>query len=115
MIIQCGGQQCCVLCHKLFNLYSKMVHKAALSEREQGVLVNGEKLNNYVLDTVIFADIVEGLKQLIDRTFKVDLTYDLKLNIKKTKLKIMTRNNYITGRLTIYNGKIENLDEITYL
>lgn len=44
--INLGIRQACVMFPMLFNLYSEMVFNEALHELEQGIHVNGDKLNN---------------------------------------------------------------------
>lgn len=64
-----------------FNLYSEKVFEEQL---EQRITVNGYVINNirYTDDTIIFANSMEELQQFL---------YDLKLNVKKTKVWLLVR------------------------
>lgn len=68
----------------IFNLYSQEIFREALEKDENGVLVNDKPLNNIRYDdTVIFADSLEGLQQLMNKVNEVSKRYGLKMTIKK--------------------------------
>ncbi|XP_060531555.1 uncharacterized protein LOC132705138 [Cylas formicarius] len=64
-----GVRQGCILSPLLFNVYSEHLFKEALDDTEDGLVVNGQIINNlrYADDTVLVADTAEGLQRLVDR------------------------------------------------
>lgn len=116
--IRRGVRQGCVLSPTLFNLYSEYVFGKALENVDAGVLVNGERINNirYADDTVVFADSLEGLQELMDRIVEAGSECGLSLNIKKTKFMVISKDNNIQpGQLVIDNQQIEKVTNYTYL
>ena len=61
--IRRGVRQGSILSPLLFNVYSEHLFKEALENIKDGVLINGEIINNlrYADDTVLIADTAEGL------------------------------------------------------
>jgi len=60
-------------------------------------------LNNirYADDTVIFADSIEGLQQLMDKVNEVSERYGLKMNINKTKFMVVRKEKKENCQLII--------------
>lgn len=56
-------RQGCILSPILFNLYSEYIFRESLDEMEEGIPINGVKLNNirYADDTIVFADSIQSL------------------------------------------------------
>lgn len=56
-------------------------------------MLKGERLNNfrYVYDTVIFADTAQGLQLMMNRVAEINRKYDLEVNIKETKMMIISK------------------------
>lgn len=103
----------------LFNVYSEQLFKEVLSNIEDGVVINGEIINNlrYADDTVIIADTAEGLQKLIDRVGTACNKYGMKINCKKTHTLIVSKNAIGNGNLqfTTNNVALTVAETVTYL
>jgi len=79
----------------LFNLYSEYIFREALNEVEEGIFINGTRLNNlrYADDTIVFADTVEGL---MDRITETSSRYGLDIIRNKIKRKKNTTRAHIS-------------------
>uniref|UniRef100_A0A8D8Q762 Craniofacial development protein 2 n=1 Tax=Cacopsylla melanoneura TaxID=428564 RepID=A0A8D8Q762_9HEMI len=104
-----GVRQGCIISPLLFNLYSEEIFKEALYEGDEGILLNGERLNNirYADDTVIFADSLEGLQSLITKVNTVSENYGLQMNIAKTKFMIISKTLIANCQLLIKDTPVE--------
>lgn len=64
-------RQGCILSPIFFNFYSEYIFREALNEMEEGISVNGTKLNNlrYADDTIVFAVTAEDLQIFIHKIY----------------------------------------------
>lgn len=117
MEIRRGVRQGCVLSPLLFNLYSEAVFQEALEDMTEGLIINGEVLNNirYADDTVILAQSMEDLQHLIERMNHQCNNYGLKINLKKTKALIVNKTTNNEADLIINNTVIEQVPYYKYL
>jgi len=93
--IKRGVRQGCVLSPLLFNAYSEEIFKEALDDVEEGVVINGEIINNmrYADDTVILASSQTGLQFLLQQVNSKCAEYGLKINTQKTKWMVVSRSD----------------------
>jgi hypothetical protein len=112
-----GVRQGCILSPTLFNIYADDIIKKALHDAESGIRVNGKNINNirYADDTVLFADSMEDLKNLVDKLNNEGQKYRLEINVAKTKLMIISRNEYPEAQLIINGKHVERVQEFKYL
>ena len=112
-----GVRQGCVLSPMLFNMYSEVIFQNALDETEEGLKVNGKLVNNlrYADDTVIIADSPEGLQRLIDSILTSGDAMGLRINISKTKIMQISRNQNNNFNINIYGSPIEQVTKFKYL
>ena len=87
-----GVCQDCILSPCLFNLYAEYImQNAGLDETQAGIKIAGKNLNSlrYADDTTLMSESKEELKSLLMKVKEESEKVGLKLNIQKTKTKIM--------------------------
>lgn len=101
--IKRGVRQGCVLSPVLFNLYSEAIFQEALEDMEVGIKVNGVWINNlrYADDTVLIADNMTDLQQLVNKVGERSKSMGLNINTKKTKYMIISRNPHMFENSTL--------------
>jgi hypothetical protein len=114
-----GVRQGCILSPLLFNIYSEEIFKDATNSINKGIKVNGVFINNirYADDTTLIADSLEDLQYLIDRVNAESKKFGLSMNIKKTKMMIISKSHqpYTDAIITIDNKAIDRVSNFKYL
>ena len=90
--IQRGVRQGCILSPKLFNLYTEDIFKEA--DKLPGVNLGGINITNlrYADDTALTAESAQGLQLIVDVVKSESLKRGLKMNVKKTKTMVVSRD-----------------------
>jgi hypothetical protein len=94
-----GGRQGCIISPILFNVYSEKIIENALTDRSEGIKINGVLINNirYADDTALIAGTEEDLQILLDRATAECNNMGLKINTIKTKVMVIGKNNVQTN------------------
>ena len=84
---------------------------------EPGILLKGERLNNirYADDTVVFADSLNGLQEIVNKVNEVSEGFGLEMNISKTKFMVISKDRIGNCQLLIKNAPVERVEKFTYL
>jgi len=112
-----GVRQGCILSPILFSIYTEAIMREAFEDSEEGVSIGGVKMKDirFADDQVVIAETEEGLQKLVDSLHTTIGRYNMKMNIKKTKVMRISRNG--EGNMDIYiNGnKIDQVKSFKYL
>ena len=121
--IKRGVRQGCVMSPDFLNYYAEMIIRE-LKDLE-GIKVGGENVNNirYADDTTLVADSYEKLQNLIDALDRASQEKGLNINMKKTKVMVVTKekqspkidmkiNNHSIEQVEV---QIEQVDQFNYL
>ena len=121
--IKRGVRQGCVLSPKLFNLYTELIFRKSIEIK--GCVVGGVNINNlrYADDTALIAENEKDLQELVYNVQVESEKMGLKMNVKKTKTMLMSRDHDrdrregINRRVNIMvNGqKLEQVQKFKYL
>lgn len=69
----------------------------------------------YADDTVLLPDSIEGLQILIDQVTNACNHYNMKLNVKKAKIMIISKNHNINGNIRVAGSLLERVTTFKYL
>ena len=114
--IKRGVRQGCVMSPDFFNLYAEIIMRKLIDL--EGIKVGGVNVNNirYADDTTLIADSQEKLQNLIDALHKESQKHGLNINVKKTKVMVITKEQQSPKiEMKINNHIIEQVDQFDYL
>ena len=112
-----GVRQGCILSLILFNVFSEELFKFAMENISDGIKVNGETINSirYADDTVLMADTDVGLQNIMDSVQRACSDYGMKINVKKTKTMVISKNQNIPIPFQIDGEVLELVNRFKYL
>ena len=103
--IEIGVRQGDVLSPDFFSIYSEMITRCL--DEENGVSMNGVNLNNIRCadDTVLVATTEKDLQNLLDVVNEKGRNFNMEMNVKKTKVLVISRDQNIRVNLKL-NGQV---------
>ena len=111
-----GVRQGCLMSPTLFNIYAEAMVREALHDVSEGVKVGGKIIMDvrFAYDQAMIASTETGLQRIMDNTNRVVNQYGMRINIKKTKVMKIGREQ---GRFNVeVDGKVlEQVGHFKYL
>ncbi|RUS74522.1 hypothetical protein EGW08_017710 [Elysia chlorotica] len=113
--IKKGVRQGCVLSPSLFNLYTEYIFREI--DTVPGLKINGENINNlrYADDTVLLAESQNDLQNLVTIIEEHSGKYGLLMNVKKTKVMVISKKEPPKTEIKVKGKSIEQIDQFVYL
>src|SRR6476469_10022188 len=112
-----GVRQGCPLSPLLCSIYAEMMMKEALENVEEEMRVGGELIKDvkYADDQGMVANTEAGLQSLIDSVNITAKHYNMKINIRKTKEMVVSRNGGERVNITVESQSVEQVSKFRYL
>ncbi|KAI5742924.1 hypothetical protein M8J77_012730 [Diaphorina citri] len=113
-----GVRQGCIISPALFNIYAEQIIKETVENVHQGLLLNGRLINNlrYADDLVLLSSSRNGLIDLLKNLFESSKKYNMKINIKKSKVMRISKNNKRKiPKIQIEGQALEEVSQYKYL
>ena len=113
--IEIGVRQGDVLSPDFFSIYSEMITRCL--DKENGVSMNGVNLNNirYADHTVLVDTTEKDLQNLLDVVNEKGRNFSMEMNVKKTKVLVISRDQNIRVNLKLNGQVIEQVKCFKYL
>src|SRR6218665_2501648 len=91
--------------------------REAMEEMSEGIKVGGQLMNalRFADDQAMIAASQKGLQKMMDRQNKISEEYDMKINIKKTKIMRISSGKERTVKISIDEKELEQDGKFCYL
>src|SRR6218665_2991673 len=98
-------------------LYIKEMMREAMEKMTEGIKVGGQLTNalRFADDQAMIAAGQKGLQRMMDRLNKISEEYDMKINIKKTKIMRISSGKERTVKISIDGKEWEQVGKFCYL
>lgn len=114
--IEKGVRQGCIISPILFNLYSEYMIAEAM-EDESGIKFNGNYISNlrYADDAALVSESKKKLQKMLDKLNSSCLDYGMAINVKKTKVMVISKASKVKCSITLNNMALEQVNRYKYL
>lgn len=112
-----GVRQGCILSPILFNMYLEKIFSLALEDEEIGIRVNGTRVSNlrYADDSAIITENMGDMQRIIDKIDQIGREFGVRINVGKTKLMTVKKNQTPENDLVINQTIVEKVTSFKYL
>jgi hypothetical protein len=112
-----GVRQGCSLSPILFTIYAEMMMAEAMEGMDEGIVVGGKMVQDvrFADDQGMVANSEMGLQRMMDRLVDVAKDYNMKINVKKTKVMKVSRKGGGKVELIVEGQKVEQVTKFKYL
>ena len=112
-----GVRQGCPLSPLLFNIYIEELVREAMEKTEEGIKVGGAvvKAIRFADDQAMVAETQKGLQEIMYMLNETSKDYNMKINMKKTKVMRISREEGGKLSILIDGHKLEQVEQFVYL